>query len=460
MKSIKQFLIIIILSTITLTSFLSAIHGYQDSIDKAEQLFDSELIDKAHLLSLSLPQTGKGNSLNGTDKKIKHTVKTISFEADKNGQFAFQVWEEKQLILQSKKIIDFPLDHFKPGLQTVNFSNHRWRIYYYFHELSKRTVITAERIDIRYLLAENIVLETIIPMMMILPVLAFIIGSIISYGLLPLKQLSKTLTNKKTEDLSPIAIEKQPTELMQVVQSINDLLRRLKSAFLREKHFASDAAHELRTPISALKIHLHNLRQDVPENNHNIDQLQASVDRMEHLVKQILNLNRTSLEDYNKDFNHINLYSLTQDVIAREYCLFERKNLQVELEGEPIFVSGDNFALDILLQNLVTNACKYTPENGKILIFLKEMMIKNKSYVQLCIHDSGPGVPKEQYDRLFDRFYRLNGDRHNSGTTGCGLGLAIVRQIVELHHASISFDQSPILNGFLVNILFSKADKI
>ena len=263
MKSIKQFLIIIILSTITLTSFLSAIHGYQDSIDKAEQLFDSELIDKAHLLSLSLSQTGteyvKVNGLNGIDKKVKHAVETISFQADKSGKFAFKVWEEKKPILQSQKIIDIPLEHFKPGLQTVNFSNHRWRVYNYYHKPSKRTVITAERIDIRYLLAENIVLETIVPMIIILPLLGFIIGSIISYGLLPLKQLSQTLINKRIEDLSPIAIEKQPTELIQVVKSINDLLRRLKSAFLREKHFASDAAHELRTPISALKIHLHNL---------------------------------------------------------------------------------------------------------------------------------------------------------------------------------------------------------
>jgi len=456
MKSIKFFLIIIILSTITLISFISVMHGYQDSIKKAEQLFDSELINKAHLLSLSLLK----NSQYVPDNNIRLTPETISFETDKNTQFAFQVWENKQLILQSKQLIGMPLDKFKPGLQNMNFSNHRWRVYHYFYAPSGRTIIAAERIDVRYLLAENIILETIIPMVVMLPVLALIIGAIISYGLLPLRQLSKTLLNKRIEDLSPISIKKQPVELIQVVQSINELLARLQSAFLREKHFASDAAHELRTPISVLKIHLHNLSHDIAENNHSYKQLHLSVERMEHLVEQILNLNRTSVEQYNRDFKALDLYSLTQELIAREYSLFEQKNQQIELDGTHIIVTGDNFALDILIQNLLSNAGKYTQNGGSILISVSETLIEGQSFIQLCVHDSGPGVPEAQYERLFDRFYRLNGDQHDSGTSGCGLGLAIVKQIVELHHATISFNQSPVLKGLLVTVLFTKTGSL
>jgi two-component system sensor histidine kinase QseC len=139
-------------------------------------------------------------------------------------------------------------------------------------------------------------------------------------------------------------------------------------------------------------------------------------------------------------------------MIVKEYENFEQKQLKIELEGEPCFINGDPFALEILLQNLLTNTCKYTPEGGSVLVTVKSDINK----VCLSVEDSGPGVPEDQYGRLFDRFYRLDGDCHASGTIGCGLGLAIVQQIVELHHAEISLGQSNFTSGLLVNVVFSK----
>jgi len=451
MKSIRTFLIIIILSAITLIAFIAALHGYRDSMDKAEQLFDSELVDKAQLLSLvfSLENIKSAKPVLLKNEGINSILENNHSLAESK-VFAYQIWQGDQLLLRSAHIPETPIAQFKQGFQDINFLNHRWRTYSYYNQPSDRWILTAERMDIRYVLAENIVLETILPVVLMLPVLGFIIWTIVSYGLSPLRHLSQALSNKRADDLTPLSMEKQPVELNQVVTSINDLLHRLKVSFLREKHFASDAAHELRTPISAIKIHLHNLSKIVSSEEHSFAQLESSVERMEHLVEQILNLNRTSPEQYITHFTDVDIYNLAQEIIAREYHQFEKKNLQIELQGEHCPVSGDNFALDVLLQNLLTNACKYTPENGSVLV----SVIKEKNNIKLQVQDSGPGVPEEQYERLFDRFYRLNGDRHASGTTGCGLGLAIVKQIVELHNARVTFGRSTFPSGLSVTINF------
>jgi len=436
MNSIKTFLLIVTLASLTLMIFLSALNGYRDSLIKAEQLFDSELADKAQLLSISLSDTS-------IKRNIEQKKTNIDF-------FVFQVWKDNKLILHSLQSPSNAIAPFQQGFNDRNFLSHRWRTYSHYNQDSDLWILTAERMDIRYSLAENIILESVLPVVIMLPLLGILIWTIISYGLSPLRKLAGELGSKRADDLSPLAIDKQPVELKQVVNSTNDLLYRLKSSFQREKRFASDAAHELRTPISAIKIHLHNLSKNIPAEDHSFKQLQLSVDRMGHLVEQILDLNRTSHEKYITRFKTLDLYNLAQEVIAREYPQFDKKNLQIALEGEHCDIEGDPFALDVLLQNLLTNACKYTPEGGSVLV----SVLVDKANVELLVQDSGPGVPEEQYKRLFDRFYRLNGDCHDSGTLGCGLGLAIVKQIVELHHAKISLGHSSFSSGLLVNIEF------
>ena len=465
MKSIRFFLSIVILSTITLMAFLSALNGYRDSMNKAEQLFDSELMDKAHLLSIAFTAHHSTNNKNLTGD----TVNDLAFSQQdeqpglpgnnqqisrNNVFFAFQIWQGDNLLLRSPHAPNTAIAHYEKGFQTRNFLNHRWRTYSYYNQDSNLWIITSERTDRRYVLAENIVLETIIPVVIMLPILGILIWSIITYGLSPLRTLARDLGSKQADDLTPLAIDKQPVELVQVVNSTNDLFERLKASFLREKHFSSDAAHELRTPISAIKIHLHNLSHLISPDENSFIQLKLSVDRMGHLVEQILNLNRTSAEQYSARFSRLNIYSLVQDIIVREYELFEHNKLQVALEGKPCHIKGDPFALELLVQNLITNACKYTPEGGSVLITVND----DSEHVFFQIEDSGPGVPEQQYGRLFDRFYRLNGDCHTSGTIGCGLGLAIVQQIVELHHAQISLGPSSFPSGLLVKVIFSKKD--
>lgn len=458
MKSIRTFLITVILSTITLVVFLSALNGYRDSMNKAEQLFDMALVDKAYLLSIVFSlfnQNGYEPLFNSgvSESRVVDLIQAKHPEIKGNDVFMFQIWQDNNLLLRSLQTPEQPISDFKAGFQNNNISGHRWRTYAFYNKKSQLWILTAERSDIRYVLAENIILETILPVIIMLPLLGILIWILISYGLSPLRKLAQQLGNKKADDLSSLPIEQQPVELVQVVNSTNDLFNRLKASFLREKRFASDAAHELRTPISAIKIHLHNLNQVVPEDNHSFKQLKGAVNRMGHLVEQILNLNRTSPEQYISKFTEVDLYVIAQEVIAREYHQFADKDLQIELEGEQAHIHGDPFALDVLLQNLLSNACKYTNQGDSV----KVSITKPAQSVVLQVQDSGPGVPEKQYARLFDRFYRLHGDRHDSGVTGCGLGLAIVQQIAELHQARIVLGHSDFSTGLSVKVIFNTA---
>jgi len=144
------------------------------------------------------------------------------------------------------------------------------------------------------------------------------------------------------------------------------------------------------------------------------------------------------------------LHQLCQQSIAEYYPEISAKKQEIELSGESEFINGDKFALASLLQNLISNASKYTPVKGQILVSVKQ----HRNQIELSVEDSGEGIPKELRDQVFMRFYRIGGDQHRSGAPGCGLGLSIVQHIVELHHAEIRLSSSRFASGLKVAIEF------
>tara|TARA_R100000406_G_scaffold91577_3_gene79561 strand:- start:1599 stop:2516 length:918 start_codon:yes stop_codon:yes gene_type:complete len=302
-------------------------------------------------------------------------------------------------------------------------------------------------------MAEDIVLATILPAFFGIVIAAILIWWLIGTGLKPLKNLSRQLASKQADDLKPIQLADLPIEMSQLVKIINQLFWRLDQSFQREQRFAADAAHELRTPISALQIHLHNLRQTYGDDSEDWQLMQASVDRMGHLVNQILMLYRTAPEQIAAKDESIDLYKITSDVIARDYQQFEKRQQHVELIGESAMMQGHVFALETLLQNLLNNASKYAPANGHILI----QVHPTEKGVRLIVEDDGPGIPADQYERIFDRFYRYQNENSDLQLPGCGLGLAIVQHIIEMHHADIKLTNSAFESGLKVVIDFPAA---
>jgi len=418
----------------TLGIFISALHGYRSGISNAQKIFDSELADTAQMLSVV-----RGDYRPGDTAALETT------------RYVFQIWQDGTLLLRSANSPEILIAPLKGGFHDRNFNNHRWRTYSLYSELTGHWVITAERLDIRNSLAENIVLESVLPVLALLPVLAVVIWIVVGRGLAPLQWLANILGHKRADDLTTIPLENQPVELTRLTGSVNDLLSRLEASFEREKQFTANAAHELRTPVSALKIHLHNLSEELPDGEERLQALVAVTDRMGHLIEQILALHRTTNDQFIANFTDLDLYALVQDIIVGEYASLEDKDQQLEFRGVTSLLRADRFALETLVQNLLGNAVKYTPEGGSILITITDSC----GAKILSVEDSGPGIPEDQYESVFNRFQRIGGDLGTSGAPGCGLGLSIVRQIVELHQAQITLGKSGELGGLSVSILFS-----
>ncbi len=434
MKSIRFYLITTILAAMTLLIFLSALHGYNKSTEEAKNLLDKQLVDMANVLSVL--QIEPEN-----DRSIVTNVETTST--------AFQIWHNQRLISRSNNAPEQLMTSLNAGFQDSNFGRYRWRNYVHYNTLTESWVITAERTDIRNQLIDNFILESVSPIILMLPIAFLIIWFLVGSGLKPIGQLTKQLQQKQEHDLSPVSLTDLSKELQPLVNSTNNLLARLESAFERSKRFSADAAHELRTPISGLKVNLYNFQIESPDNK-NLKLLTAGVNRMEHVVEQILTLYRTTPDQYMVNFESLDLYGIAQHSIAQQYADFETKEQLVELSGNSAYLPCDKFTMETLLQNLLGNANKYTPEGGQVVISVNRV----NDHIQLKIEDSGPGIPEDKYHRIFDRFYRMTGDQNNSEIVGCGLGLSIVQHIVQLHHGDIQLSHSKFATGLAITIIF------
>lgn len=433
MSSIRAFLIATILATLTLFNFLAALQGYNSSLKETEKLFDNQLLDTAQLIS------------NLHQSSIKNEPKPLN-------SAAYQIWRNGQLVTASTNARGKAITALQPGFGYANFNGYRWRTLVYFDSEYSQWIVTAERTDIRFSLAENVIIKAVLPILLGIPLIGLLIWLIVSHGLKPLRSLSDQLKNKKVNDLTPIELPALQKELKHVVHSINTLIARSGSALEREQRFTADAAHELRTPISALKIQLHNLKDDLSNDSEAFLQLQSGVDRMQHLVEQLLSLYRSSPSEFSNSFTPVDLYKLAQESIAEQHQVFEQKHQSLELVGSTCFISGDLFSLQTLLQNLLSNANKYTPEEGTIRVSAENL----GSQVCLKIEDSGIGIDPGDYNKIYERFQRLNKKSAVASTPGCGLGLTIVNHIVELHNASITISPSGFDSGIIFTVLFGR----
>lgn len=445
MKSIRRFLVIVLVAIVTLANFAAAVRGYLGSMDEAERLFNQRLLQQVDLLNYALPlQAITGN----TNRVIEFPARASDVESSLEFQW---VNNDGTLLARSAAMPDTVLVSLEEGFRYFNFNNYRWHLLVTASSDKQSWSIVAERDDQRYRLAESMILQAVYPMVLALPLIALIIWWVAGVGLRPVAKLARELRQREATDLHPLEQRDMPVELLQLAQSANELLRRLDASFAREKRFSGDAAHELRTPLAALKIHCENLARELHPAPESVVKLQLGIERMSYLVEQILLLNRTAPDHFMGRFEPVNLTLLAKQTVVDCSAALAQKNHQIEFNGDECWVLGDRAALASLLNNLLGNAIKYTPADGVIVV---NSWLRGKDVV-LEVMDNGPGIPAEQQARVFDRFYRVGGDRHNSQTPGCGLGLSIVQQVVELHNAQIALTQSRFDHGLLAIVTFA-----
>ncbi|WP_036933722.1 histidine kinase dimerization/phospho-acceptor domain-containing protein, partial [Pseudoalteromonas sp. BSi20439] len=368
--SIRKRLTLILLSMMVLTCFLALVKGYQKSMSHGEQLLDSELKVVAGVL---MQQPLSSNAM--------------APKTHESSQLLYQIWQAGELLSGSDEL-NLDLSHYQAGFQTLNIAGQRMRVFVF--KTSLRTVIVVEPIAKRFELAEAVILSAMLPMLWAVPLLALFISFFVKYALAPLTRLSRQLAQRQANDFTAINWQVTDEEIKPVISRLNDLFKRVETAYLRERFFASDAAHELRTPLSSLKINVHNLAAQQGDNQE-LQAMTQGINRLTNIVEQMLILGRTQPEQWQKQFKEQSLLGISQAVVSQLYDKLAAKNHSISLDGDDFIINGDEFTLVTLISNLLSNAIKYTPANGQIKITL------NQTHRQRIwqIEDSGPGMTDE-----------------------------------------------------------------
>jgi len=319
------------------------------------------------------------------------------------------------------------------GLQTIMRGGTRWRILVRTRSDGSRLAVgqsTANRDEI----AQDSALRTIVPLGVLIPCLMVLIALVVDRTLRPLSRLAERLDAAQSDHLEKLPTEGIPTELLPFVSSINRLLERIGAMFDTQRRFVADAAHELRTPITALVVQAENLQQAhlSQDGRDRLSSLKTGIRRIGHLLEQLLTLARYD-SGPSKDGSQVQIDRVLKEVVADLSLAAQSKSIDLGFARiEPVTVRLEQVALTVLVRNLLDNALKHTPMGGQVDVSL---IAENGSMV-LSVEDNGPGIPDADLDRIFEPFFR--GSR--SQGEGSGLGLSIARRIVERSHGSICLE--------------------
>ncbi|HLS55869.1 MAG TPA: ATP-binding protein [Zeimonas sp.] len=330
------------------------------------------------------------------------------------------------------------------GFADVVTENERWRVYSTL--ASGRVIQVGQPFEVRERIAAAAALRSLTPLLIFAPLVALAIWWLVGQSLRPVERIATELRRRDAQRLDPVSEEQLPTEVEPMVRSLNGLLERLRRAFATQRAFVADAAHELRTPIAALKLQagLVARARDDAARGEALRDLNAGIDRSAHLVDQLLTLARAEPHARAAAGATIDLARVAGEAVAAILPLAQAHGSQVLLDApRPAELQGDASALHSLVRNLVDNALRHTPSGSRI-----EVAVESRDdEVCLSVDDDGPGIPVEERERVFDRFYgRSAGD-----DAGSGLGLAIVKAVVDRHAGRIDLDQSA-LGGLRVTV--------
>lgn len=462
--SIRKFLLINLLLAITITTTLTVLGNYFLDKQDIERHLDT-LMSKSCLSYQAL----LGDDINHIDfKTLQFAVNKVHARMDKllkrgiitsdqkrvAEEFNFQVWNDdwKPLLL-SPGAPRLPLSQGKDGFSDQRDINGQdWRVFTSYNPKAGTMVMVGERRDTRDSFGRTIALDDIYIMLFTFPLSGILIWVIIGKGLSSLNRIADEVSSRAPNFLEAVDLKDVPIEIKPVIDELNQLFFRLQQAFDREKRFAADAAHELRTPLAVLKTQAQvALRtEDNEERNAALDNLIIGVDRSSHIVQQLLTMSRLLPETtYIDESMKVDLEKVATEIIAQLVPAALEKNIEIELrkQGRNSVIYGNATALGILCRNLIDNAIRYSEDNGYVHVTIDN---DNDGFTILRVADNGPGIPPELRARVFERFFRVVGTK----PTGSGLGLAIVNQIANLHQAEVKLGTPENGKGLEISVRF------
>lgn len=433
MRSLRIRLILLLGVAILAAATVQFATSFRASMQAANTLFDYHMRQMAFaLLEGGFEQVELHSSLAARDD---------SFD------FVIQVWSEERARVYQSRSYQFLPKQGVLGYSTVVLENGDWRVYAV--QTPSRTVQVAQKLSSRRDRSFTLALHAVWPVIPVSLVLFGVVWWVVSSAFAPLNRIGIELANRNMDSLEPVSDNGVPKEVSLLVAELNSLLRRMAQALQSQHRFVADAAHELRSPVTALKLQVQILAKarDDTTRMQAIGRLLGGIDRSARLVEQLLALAREEPSARELDLGIVALNACVSQAISDvgPFALSKKIELRCD-EIAATSALGDAESLRIMIRNLLDNAVRYTPESGLVKIGL----VNKGATAELLIEDSGPGIPETNRPRIFDRFYRVPG----SSTTGSGLGLAIVKAIADRHNAKLILGASSI-GGLAVTITFT-----
>jgi two-component system OmpR family sensor kinase len=429
MRTIRQQLLVGLLGGALACTVLAGVAMYFKVLDEANLLFDEQL----RQLAVTVPTHGAPARAHGDEEDIVVQV------WDRRGKLAY-------VSAPSQPLPAVPA----PGYGTVMSEGEQWRVFVALREGER--VQVAQAMVARKEVAAGLAFRSLLPFLLMTPVLAFLIYVVVGNSLRPLRNLAEGLKRRSASALQPLPPDGQPPELMPVVTALNDLLHKLDHALSSQRAFVADAAHELRSPLTALKLQLQLAER--ASNNEQRDvafaKLHERLDRSTHLVQQLLTSARQE-SAADRPLAAVGLLDLAQQCVADRFVQACERGIDLGVApgGDDVLVAGHPDDLRILLGNLLDNALRYTPPGGRIDVAAG----REGGAALLQVADTGPGIPPHERERVFDRFYRGEGN----DAWGSGLGLSIVSSIAAAHGAAVSLCEREQGSGLIVEVRFPAA---
>lgn len=368
-------------------------------------------------------------------------------------QVFFQVWHEGQLILRSSNAPASPLMARADGFETRNIDGQRWRLFATRGIENDIQVYVGEQLEAREAILVAVMRGLLMPMLVALPLILLLIWWVIRRGLKPLHALQQQLAGRAPLALTPLPLTPgTPSEIAPLQATLNGLFERIAQLLDSERRFTADAAHELRTPIAAIRAQAQVAlgAQDEPDRRHALQATLAGCDRASHLVQQLLTLARLEA-GATQPLQTPDLAALTRRVAAELAPAALARGQQLEvLADTPVICSADEALLGVLLRNLIDNALRYAPDGAQVVVsagLVGDGLVGSGRW-RWCIDDSGPGLAEADMARLGERFFRVLG----TAASGSGLGWSIVRRIAAVTGCSIQLARSTTLGGLRVEV--------
>ena len=436
--SLKQRLLVLALTAITLVWLGAAAFTYHNAREEFDEVLDAHLAQAAALLVVQ-------SSHDLDELETEHAPLLHKYAR----RVAFQVWDKgHQLRLHSANAPQQPLANEERGFSDHTIDGHHWRVFSTWNESAEYLIQVAERADVRDELARGIAGNMLKPLFISLPLLALLLWIAVARGLRPLDKLTREVEQRAPDNLAALDASSAPREVVPLIERLNRLFTRIEASMQKERRFTADAAHELRTPVAAIKAQAQVAKaaSSEAERNHALDNAILGCDRAAHLIEQLLTLAR--IDTLGNDVTEVcQLRAVAAEVIAAIAPAALSQHVRLELtEGAEVEVRCNPVLIRILLRNLIDNAVRHTQPGTSVWVSITNQ----QGLACLSVNDNGPGIPEAELARVSERFYRPIG----TSASGSGLGLSIVNRIAEIHGASLQIAPQISGAGLSVTVVF------